>query len=122
MSNGTVTITATLSVVTSESQPESMGVAQLQFSQTGKRVAKGVMQTSTGAAAIPLPGGTNGWAIFKNLDATNTISLRPGAGGANFCDIPPAGIAGPFFLSSGNTPYAIAGAGTPDLAYEVLEA
>jgi len=36
-----------------------------------------------------LPGGTVGFAAFKNLDATNTISLRNGTGGANFTDIPP---------------------------------
>lgn len=120
--SGTVTVTTSLNVLTAEGQSENLGGSQLTFTQTGKRLVKNILQTSTSEAAIPLPGGTLGWASFKNLDPTNNISLRIASGGVAAITLPPGGVA-LFPIGAGCTaPYAIASAGTPDLAYEILEA
>lgn len=82
---------------------------------------RGTMATSTSAAAIPMGAiVTASWALFKNLDSTNSIKIRIGASGADVVKLAP-GESAVFRLAASN-PYAISTASTPQLRYFIVGA
>ena len=60
-----------------------------------------------------------GYAIFVNRDATNFVSIRPGAGTANLIKIPAGEQAGPFRLAV--APFAIADTAAVELEYVLID-
>ncbi len=76
---------------------------------------RGVLATTTSAAAIDLGSVTScGLAVFRNRGATN-IHIRAGSGGTNVITIP-AGKGYACYLAT-NTPYAVAASSTSNLEY-----
>jgi hypothetical protein len=52
------------------------------ITQTGIGAAQGVLSVATSDTTIPLTGVTaNGWAFFKNIDATNYLEIGPDSTG-----------------------------------------
>lgn len=92
-------------------------------SVTNKRAIHNTLPVLVTEVAIPLGSVTApGWAMFKNLDATNFIELRVGTGGAKFAKLKAGESAGPFRLGSGaQMPYAIADTGTCQLEYVIID-
>ena len=94
--------------------------------QTVARVYEDVQAIGTTAGGEVLVVGsisTAGWAIFRNLDATNIIKIGPETGGAilDFITIAPGETAGPFKFAT-STIRAIALVAGCELWYRIYEA
>ncbi len=98
------------------------GVTALQVTVAGNGYSKGEIATSTGGVAVPLAGLTSpfGWAWFKNLDATNTITLLDASSGHTFAKLLPGEAAALRLGSSVTAPTAVASASTPILAFAIF--
>lgn len=95
---------------------------QLAASQTpGTRKIENRQAILITATALTLGSIANlGWAWFKNRDATNPVSIRNGAAGADLLTLK----AGEEFwvrLKSNAVPYGIASGGTVELEYCIME-
>lgn len=117
---GTITVTATLLDQVTGGQTENQGTSQAQFTQTGQNTVSETMGTSSTPAQIPIGSiGTLGYLYVKNLDVTNSISLRIGSGGSNFATLAPGQVG--VFPTAGTAPYAVASSGNPVLQYLACE-
>lgn len=92
-----------------------------QITVSGTKRNSSVQALSTSAELVAVGEvGTAGYAWFQNLDATNNISLGLDSDASPaFCTLKPGEIAVLRLASS--TLYAIAAAGTPSLAYGIIE-
>lgn len=89
-------------------------------SASGGHYASGVLSVATSATAIPMGSvATGGFAIFKNLDATNYVTIRAGSGGADVVKLKTGESA--LFRLATNTPYAIANSAAVNLEYLIVE-
>ena len=114
-----LTITTLLQFAKGNVLAISRSANSVKFDVAGSRYVQAVQAMGTSAAAIELNGiSTPGYMFAKNLDATNTISIRNGAVGADVIDLKPGEVA-LFRLHA--APYGIAGAGTPQLEYLIVE-
>lgn len=88
---------------------------------SGTKRISSVQALSTSAEQITIGEvGTAGYAYFRNLDATNNISLGLDSDAAPaFCTLKPGEFAVLRLASA--TLYAVAAAGTPSLAYDIFE-
>lgn len=100
-------------------------VETLRFDQSG---ADGVTNiqviptTANGTAfVVPAAIGTCGWALFKNLDATNYVEVGVQSGGTFYPTVKlKAGEVALFRLAS-NAPYGLANTGSVSVEYTILE-
>jgi hypothetical protein len=92
------------------------------FTQNTALQVANVVATSTTYAALAVGGiATNGWTLFKNLDATNNLDLGYDDAGTfrAFATLKPGEFAA-IRLKSGVIPAAKAAAGNPKLAYWIV--
>lgn len=88
---------------------------------SGAKYISNVQNIGTTAEAIDIGDiGTPGWAWFRNLDATNFVTIRIGASGADLAKLLP-GESASFRLAASN-PYAIADSGACNVEYLIVEA
>lgn len=115
-------ITATCGLRISNGGPvfELQAIRQ-QLDMSGTECVHNIQSIGTTEEALALGDlASCGWAIFKNLDTTNFVSLRPGTGDDNFVKILPGEVSGPFRLAT-STPYAIADTSSVRLEYIIAE-
>lgn len=103
---------------------EGLGFSGINRTVTGSDLVYNTQSIATTVTAIELgsivtDSGTPGYAIFKNLDDTNFVSLRNGSGGANLVKLLPGDIA--MFRLATSTPYAIADTAACILLYCIIE-
>jgi hypothetical protein len=101
-----------------------LGIAGSLFSITGKNFEEGTMAvpTTSGGTAIPVANlSTLGWAIFKNNDPSNYISLISAVSGTEFCRLLPGEVALFRFDPGITAPAAIAHTAVALLQYLILE-
>jgi hypothetical protein len=86
--------------------------------------SSGVMTVPITSGGIPIPLGTlqvNGYAVFQNLDSSNTIHILNVQGGSVVLAIVGPGLsAGPFFLGV-PTPAAQAFIGACEMSYSIMD-
>ena len=121
-----ITVAASLSYTnTPLGIPTQTLAASYQATIAGKNYQSGTMAvpTTAGGTAIPLGSlATLGLAIFKNLDASNYVTLLTAAGGTQIIRIPAGQSAGPFIFDPALTaPAALAHTAVVLLEYEWLE-
>jgi hypothetical protein len=91
------------------------------FSQNGSPVkyVQNVQNVGTSEEALVIGDITTlGWVWFKNLDATNPVSIRQGTGGTNMVKLMPGECA--CFRFGVNAPYVIATGSAVELEYLLL--
>lgn len=80
--------------------------------------------TTAAGTALTIPAGvtTNGWTLFRNLDATNYVEIGSQTGGTTFLPVGRlnAGESALFRLAQGVSIYARANTGAVDLEANVL--
>lgn len=81
------------------------------------------LSIATSETTIQLGGLTApfGWALFHNIDATNTINIKTGASGTIFCSLLPGEFALLRLGSGISAPVAVSSADTPKLEYVILQ-
>ncbi len=101
---------------------EGVGQAASEVSVSSEKHIKSQLTVTTTEVAIPLGGVSSlGYAMFKNLDATNFIEIRVGTAGTKIIKLGPGQSSGPFRFGTGITaPYAIADTATCEMAYEIF--
>jgi hypothetical protein len=107
-------------------KPAVMSAAMAKFitnfyaTMTGNFVIGGTVSIATGGTAIPLGQVTQPHqAVFHNLDATNYVTLRNGAGGNDFGQL----LAGEWAvipLLTTSTPYSVANTAAVLLEYLII--
>jgi hypothetical protein len=117
-----VKLTASLSCYNPNSMVSSVGrsVTSDEFNQTASPYIESSVSVATSATAIPLGGVTScGWAYFRNMDPTNYLTIRNGAGGADLAQLYP-GESAWLPLITTCVPYAVANAGACLLEYMIF--
>ncbi len=117
-----ISVTASLSV----NKPSIMSIAigravtGLVFNMTANFYSEGTISVGTSATVIPLGQvSTPHWTFFKNVDPTNFITIRNGAGGADLLKLLPGEIA-ICPLLDGSVPYAVANTAAALLEYLIV--
>ncbi len=115
-----ITVTATLQLNNAVTTM-SAGASGLARTQAGSNKSAGTLVlTTTPGAAVPKGGITNiGYAFFKNLDASITITITAGSGGNAVAILKPGDVC---LLCGVLAPWAFAASGTPQLEYDLIEA
>lgn len=114
-----VTVNASLAY-DDDTEELSIDVAALLATLSDAKALKNIQTIGTSEEAIGLGEITTpGWAIFKNLDASNFIELRVATGGAKFAKLKPGEIALLRLGSGAQVPYAISDTASCKLAYIV---
>lgn len=91
-----------------------------QITVSGTQHVHHVQSIGTSAEALDIGDLTTlGWCWMKNLDATNYVSIRSGADGANVINLDPGEAA--LFRLATNTPFAIADTAPVELEYLIIE-
>jgi len=120
-----ITLSGSLAVAKGSLQSEALSVSGLKATLTGKEVIKATqtIPTTAGGTALNLGGlGSVGWALIKNLDATNYVDLLDAVSGTPIIRIPPGLSAGPFlFTPTVTAPAALAHTASCDIEYEIAE-
>lgn len=99
----------------------SLGVSGLSLNVSGAKIVQCVQNIGASAEAVSIGDITTpGYMIAVNRDATNSISIRMGSGGADVVKLQPGEWA--MFRLASTTPYAIASASTANLEYLIIEA
>ncbi len=117
-----ITVSAGLTVYKSSVMSSAVGrsVVDATFTMTGNPYVQGVISVGTSAEAIPLGEVTQPhWAWFKNLDATNYLTIRNGASGADLLRLYPGELC-PVPLDITATPYAVADTAACLLEYAIF--
>lgn len=114
-----VTISGSLEYADSEGSDELFTLAEVMFSVTDKLFVRHKQAIGTTEEAIDLGGlATLGWAVFKNLSATNYVELRSATGAGNdIIKLPALGFAIFYFGSDVTAPFAIANTASCQLEY-----
>jgi hypothetical protein len=97
----------------------------LTATMTGSKALRGRQTVTTAEEALILGEVAAGlaWFICKNLDATNTLRIKLAAGAANFVDVPPGEVSGPYrFNALVTAPVVTASAATVDFIYLLVSA
>lgn len=119
-----ITIKESFSVTTSAGQTidATNGLQTYQVDMTGKNVLCHIQTIGTSEEAITLGDiAVGGMAYFKNLDATNFVSLRQGTGASDFARLK-AGETARFRIDNDMTaPYAIADTASCDLLVVIAD-
>lgn len=95
-----------------------------QFTITGKNYAfiTTSVPTTAGGTAIPLGNlGSLGFAIFKNLDATNYVTILTAVSGTGFIRIPPLGSVAIYFDPGITAPAMLSHTAACLVQYLILE-
>jgi hypothetical protein len=121
-----IQVTATLAYTNTAKNiaQQILGVAGSLFDITGKNFEEGSMAvpTTSGGTVIPVANLSNlGWAMFKNNDPTNYISLLSAVSGTEFCRLMPGEVALFRFDPGITAPAAIAHTAIALLQYLILE-
>ena len=116
-----LTLTASLDYEDSEGSEDSLQITDLLVSVTTKKFVHVKQNIGTSEEALVLGEVTSlGYAIFKNRDATNFVSIRAGTGGTLIIKLL-AGEVAMFRFGSGVTaPYAIADTSACQLEYVII--
>ncbi len=100
--------------------PIGRSVADAKFTMAGDAYSQGAILVLTTGTAIPLGQvSTPHWAWFKNLDATNYLTIRNGPAGSILLQLYP-GEEHPVALSSSIVPYAFASSASCLLDFLIL--
>jgi hypothetical protein len=98
------------------------GEASMRADMSGSHFIHNKQTIATTATALALGSvATPGYAIFKNHDSDNDVSIRAGSSGTNVIKVPAGKTIGPVVLAT-VTPYAIAGTAACELEYLIIEA
>lgn len=119
-----ITVSASLKVVKSASGiDEGESFSGLQFDMTGAEYMKRIQIVGTSEEALVMnsDSAAPGWAIFKNLDDTNFVEIRPGTGVADLVRLNAGEIAMFRLAADATAPYVIADTGSVRLWYMVFE-
>lgn len=120
-----ITLSGSLAVAKGNLASESLSFSGLKATLTGKEIIKAsqTIPTTAGGTAINLAGlGSVGWALIKNLDATNYVEILNAVSGTVMIRIPPGLAAGPFLFAPNVTaPAALAHTASVDIEYEIAE-
>ena len=122
-----ITVNASISVAKGNIQSKSLALSNnTKFNMTGGNYTEGVqtVPTTAGGTAIPLgpmAGQTLGWAMFKNLDATNYVELLTAASGTVFAKLKPGECWLGRLGSGAQAPAAQANTTTVDMEYCIIE-
>lgn len=117
-----IQVSANLTYAKGGMASESLVTTGQNVTWTGTRSIKRTFTVNNSDTTIPLPEGTLGLAMFKNLDATNTINIKTASGGTVIVSLQPGECALFRFGSGVTAPVAISSAGTPEMEYAILEA
>ena len=115
-----ITVTASLSFTKGGITQTFAGLAAATFDFTGTEWI--FIQANVAASEVALDYGsisTAGWFLFKNLDATNYVALRPGTGVADFAKVEAGEIC--LCRLAGTTVFTEANTAACDVQYLLLE-
>ena len=114
-----IKVSASLSMQKGEVEV-SMALGPLKVDMTGDDVIEFTQNVFTNATGISIgAASTAGWALIKNLDATNFITLRNGSGGADLIKLKPGEFC--LFRLATQTPFGVADTATCKIHCIVIE-
>ena len=100
-----------------------MGRGGVMANVAGTKVADLIQDVGTIVEVLLLGDMTApGYVMIENLDATNFVSVRAGAGGTNLIEIPAGTTAGPFRFSAASVPHVIANTAAVRIRFLLIEA
>jgi hypothetical protein len=117
-----IAVSASLSVnkATAMSGAIARSIAAGSYNMSGTYHSEGTLLVATAATAVPLGQVTAPhWAWFKNLDATNFVTVRNGAAGADLIKLLAGEIAMVPLLDT-SAPYAVANTAAVLLEYAIF--
>ncbi len=119
-----ITITGSLSCYKPSIMTSTIGrsVTGLAFNMAGLFLVQGSISVAISATAIPLGQVTAPhWAWFRNMDATNFVTIRNGSGGADLIKLLPGECTpGGVPLLDTSVPYAVANTAPVQLEYLIF--